>query len=249
MESIGGDLLPRVFVLNMETNGLGMARMLGRRGVRVVGVDHRPDLPGMHSRFVRPLLCKNIVEEPETALEAILEEGERLDERPVLFPASDPAVLFMSRNRNKLAKRFEFIAPPEKVVEAMVNKRLQYEEAVRLGMPMTETFYSRSMEELGEGMRRLRFPAFIKPLHSHLWYPVFANKGFVAKDAEELREKMAMVLAKGQEVMVQDIIWPPGKGFYNAGAYIGRNGYVSPGHHLAEGQAVSPPTSASRRWQ
>lgn len=220
--------MPSVFVLNMGTNGLGMARTLGRRGIRVVGVDHRSDLPGMRSRFVRPLLCKSLAEEPEIALQVILEEAERLGERPVLFPTSDPAVLFISRNRNKLAQRFEIIAPPEKVVEAMVNKRLQYEEAARLGIPMTETFYPRSMEELEEGMRRLRFPAFIKPLYSHLWYPVFGNKGFVVKDAEELREKMAVVLAKGQEVIVQDIIWPPGRGFYNAGAYIGRDGYVSP---------------------
>jgi predicted ATP-grasp superfamily ATP-dependent carboligase len=212
----------------MDTNGLGIARTLGRRGVPVVGVDHRPGLPGMHSRFVRPLPSQDILREPGKVLETILEEGERLDERPVLFPASDPAVLFISRNRNALAGRFELIAPPEKVLEAMVNKRLQYEEAVRLGIPMTETFYPRSMQEVEEGRRRLRFPAFIKPLHSHLWQPVFGIKGFVVRDAGELREKMDEVFAAGQEVMVQDIIWPPGKELYNAGAYIGRDGYVSP---------------------
>jgi len=93
---------------------------------------------------------------------------------------------------------------------------------------MTETFYPTTMDELDEGMRRLRFPAFIKPLYSHLWHPVFGNKGFIVKDAEELYEKMAKVFAAKQEVMVQDIIWPPGKELYNAGAYIGRGGYVSP---------------------
>lgn len=225
---MGKSSLPSAFVLNMETNGLGIARTLGRRGIPVIGVDHRSDLPGMHSRFVRPLLTKNLTKEPGMVLEALMEEGERLDERPALFPASDPTVLFLSRNRNKLAERFELIAPPERVVEAMINKRLQYEEAIRLGIPMTETFYPRSMEELEEGMRRLRFPAFIKPLYSHLWHPVFGNKGFVVKDAEELRERMTRVFATDQEVMVQDIIWPPGKELYNAGAYIGRNGYVSP---------------------
>jgi D-aspartate ligase len=212
----------------MGTNGLGIARTLGRRGIPVIGVDHRPDQPGMHSRFVTPMICSNIQKEPDKVLDALMERGEELDERPVLFPASDPAVLFISRNRNKLAKRFEFIAASEKVQEAMVNKRLQYNEAIRLGIPMTETFYPRSMEEVEEGMKRLRFPAFIKPLYSHLWFPIFGVKGFVVKDAEELREKMAMVFASGQEVMVQDIIWPPGKDLYNAGAYIGRDGYVSP---------------------
>jgi predicted ATP-grasp superfamily ATP-dependent carboligase len=225
---MGEKKLPSAFVLNMDTNGLGIARTLGRRGIPVVGVDHRPGLPGMHSRFVRPLLSPSIQNEPGAVLETLMEEGEKLDERPVLFPASDPAVLLISRNRNKLSSRFELIAASEKVQEAMINKRLQYEEAIRLGIPMTETFYPTTMKELEEGMRRLRFPAFIKPLYSHLWHPVFGAKGFVVKDAEDLREKMTRVFAAGQEVMVQDIIWPPGKELYNAGAYIGRNGYVSP---------------------
>lgn len=220
--------LPSAFVLHMGTNGLGIARMLGRRDIPVVGVDSHPDRPGMHSRYVRPLMCEDLLKEPEAVLRAIMEEAERLDERPVLLPASDPAVLFISRHRSKLADRFEFIAPPERVVEGMIDKRRQYEEAERLGIPMTETFYPHTMEEVEEGMGRLRFPAFIKPLYSHLWFPVFHVKGFVVKDADELREKMREVFAAQQEVMVQDIIWPPGKGFYNAGAYIGRDGYVSP---------------------
>jgi predicted ATP-grasp superfamily ATP-dependent carboligase len=212
----------------MGINGLGIARTLGRRGITVVGVDHRTDLPGMRSRFVAPMIGPDILKEPERLLDMLMEEGERLDERPVLFAASDPAVLFISRNRGRLAGSFELIAPPEKVVEAMINKRLQYEEAIRLGIPMTETFYPRSMREVEEGMDRLRFPAFIKPLYSHLWSPIFRVKGFVVKDAAELRERMRQVLATDQEVMVQDIIWPPGKDLFNVGAYMGRDGYVSP---------------------
>ncbi len=219
---------PPAFVINMGTNGLGIARTLGRRGIPVIGMDHRPDLPGMHSRFVRPCPCSNILEEPRRFMEELREEGEKYDERPVLFPASDPAVLFISRNRNILSEQFELIAASERVQEAMVNKRLQYEEAVRLGIPMTTTIYPRSMDELEEGIKELRFPAFIKPLYSHRWAPVFGTKGFVVHDANDLREKMTQVLDADLEVMVQDIIWPPGKGLYNAGAYIGRDGYVSP---------------------
>ncbi|NLI74434.1 MAG: hypothetical protein GX369_06665 [Euryarchaeota archaeon] len=212
----------------METNGLGIARILGRRKIPVVGVDHRSNQPGMRSRYVRALLCEDILKEPDAALETLMEESEKLDEKPVIFPASDPAVLFISRNRNKLANGFQLIAPPEKVVESMVNKRLQYEEAIRLGIPMTETFYPSSMDDVEEGVKRLRFPAFIKPLYSHLWYPVFGVKGFIVKDAVELKKQMAKVFEAGQEVMVQEIIWPPGKGFFNAGAYIGRDDYISP---------------------
>ncbi len=110
------------FILTMTANGLGIARTLGRRGIPVVGVDSKPELPGLHSRFVKPLICPDMVKDPEGVLDLLLKEGEKLNERGVLFPASDAAVLFMSRNRDKLRTRFDFIIPSEKVEEAMVKQ-------------------------------------------------------------------------------------------------------------------------------
>jgi predicted ATP-grasp superfamily ATP-dependent carboligase len=134
----------------------------------------------------------------------------------------------MSRHRSELASHFDFQLPPERVEDAMVNKRLQYEEALKLGIPVAKTFFPRSQEDLPKVIEGVRFPAFIKPLRSHLWFNRFGNKGFIVKTPEELRMRMETVFQTGLEVMVQTIIAPPGEDLYSVGAYFGRNGYVSP---------------------
>jgi predicted ATP-grasp superfamily ATP-dependent carboligase len=216
------------YVLGMESNGLGVARTLGRKGIPVVGVDHRRWAAGLSSKYVRPLLCRDMAKEPQDVLRSLLSDIEAKGGRGVLFPASDAAVLFISRHRSELASRFDFLLPSERVEEAMVNKQLQYEEALRLGIPMPETFFPQGEEDLRDVMSGVHFPAFIKPLYSHLWFKHFGNKGFIVKSPDELRSKMALVRRTGLEVMVQSIICPPGEGLYSVGSYFGREGYVSP---------------------
>ncbi len=110
----------------------------------------------------------------------------------------------------------------------MVNKRLQYEEAKRIGIPLTEIYYPKTPADLDEVISGVHFPAFIKPFYSHIWYKTFGNKGFIVNTPDELREQMAKVFATDLEVTVQSIIMPPGKNLYVMAAYFGKNGYISP---------------------
>ncbi len=219
--------LPTAYVINMGANGLAVARTLGRVGVPVVGIDSRPDAPGFASKHVTKLL----VTDDGTGngmLDALLEAAEGQEQQGVIFPASDAAVSFLSKHEPRLAERFRFFTPPERVREAMVNKRLQYEEAVRLDVPVPDTCFPTGPEDLPRVEGALRYPAFIKPLYSHKWCTTFPNKGFIVAGPADLRERMATVFASGHEVMVQSIIWPPGKDLYSVGAFFDRDGSVSP---------------------
>jgi hypothetical protein len=131
--------------------------------------------------------------QPEKCLEALLREGRGLTDKGVLFPCSDAFVLFVSRYRHELQEHFEFCIPSEKVLEGMVNKRKQYDEAMRIGTPIAKTFYPADMGEVREIRDRLDYPAFIKPYYSHLWYPVFGNKGFKVNGPRELEERYAQI--------------------------------------------------------
>lgn len=216
------------YVLSMESNGLGVARTLGREGISVVGIDHRSWAPGLTSRYVRPLLCGDMSKEPKEVLRLLLEDVRHNGGRGVLFPASDAAVMFMSRHRSELASGFDFLLPSENVEGALTNKRLQHEEALRLGIPVAETFFPGSEDDMARVIKGVHFPAFIKPLYSHLWFKRFGNKGIIVKNPEELRARMAEVFETSLEVMVQSIILPPGEDLFSVGAYFGRNGYISP---------------------
>jgi len=184
----------------------------------------------MSSRYVRPLLVEDPVTQPKAVLDALLTEGQKLDEKGVIFVTSDAFLLFASRHRKALSEAFDFTIPSERIVEGMVNKRLQYEEASRLGIPIPETHYPTCMREVREIAGEIRYPVFIKPCYSHLWNLRFGNKGFIARNRQDLLDRFELIFTTDLEAIVQQIIMPPGENFAMCAAYFGRNGYVSPAY-------------------
>lgn len=213
----------RAYVLGVSTpNGLGAIRSLGREGVEVVAVDHQPDAPGLRSRYARPMTVPDPVERPEAALEALLSSNR--GEGDVLFPTSDAFVLFLSRFREQLAERYRFCIPSRRILDGMINKRAQYEEAMRVGAPLPPTFFPSDMTEVREAAKDLIYPAFIKPYYSHLWYPVFGNKGFKVNGPQELKDRYEKVFRAGLGALVQTVIDGPNTNHVKVCAYYGMDG-------------------------
>lgn len=220
-----GENRARAFVLNVNTpNGLGVIRSLGREGVPIVAVDNNRNAPGLHSRYARSLLLPDPAKGPEQCLDGLLKEGRKQSVKGVIFPCSDAFVLFVSRYRRELGEHFEFCIPSEEVLEGMVNKRKQYDEAERIGTPIAKTFYPRDMKEVREIRDKLDYPAFIKPYYSHLWYPVFGNKGFKVDSPRELEERYSNIFPTGLEALVQSIIQGPNTNHIKVCAYYGHDG-------------------------
>ena len=224
----GMDLSRAAFVLHMGANGLGVTRSLGWSGIKVVGVDFHPEAPGLRSRFVNPLITTDPVREPGATVELLLQEAGKFPEKPVIMACSDDYVLLVSRHRRRLAEGFEFMVPPESVIESTMNKSHQYQMAVEAGVPIPFTIYPQSLDEISEVKDSLRYPCFIKPFYSHLWNRRFGNKGFIIKSYQELREKFQLVLGTDLRAMVQTIVGAPGKDLYQVSAYLGQRDYISP---------------------
>lgn len=222
------DLSRAAFVLHMGANGLGVARSLGWSSIKVVGVDFHPEAPGLRSNLVHPVVTKDPVKDPEATVEQLLEEARKFRDKPVIMACSDDYILLISRNRKRLAESFEFMVPPESVIEGTMDKSHQYQMAAKAGVPIPFTVYPQSMDEIAEVKDSLRYPCFIKPFYSHLWYRQFGNKGFIVKDYEELKERFQVVLRTDLKAMVQNIVGFPGKDLYQVSAYLGKNGYISP---------------------
>lgn len=214
-------------VLNMGANGLGVARSLAPEGIPVLGMDFEPRAPGFRSRYVKGMLCPDPLRSPGDLVDRLSKVGAELPEKGVLIPCTDAFVQFMSRHRRELRELFHFVLPEDPVIEGLVYKRYQYEWAARLGIPMTQTLFPKDMAEVREMGDLVRYPAFIKGQSSHLWSRVFANKGFIVNNAQELEARYAQVFEAGLEGLVQRIIMPPGENFMAMGAYVGNNGYAT----------------------
>jgi D-aspartate ligase len=67
-------------------------------------------------------------------VEALIECQAQQRHKGILFPTSDAFILFLSRNRDKLAEHFDFQLPSESIMELIMNKKSQYMKAEELGM-------------------------------------------------------------------------------------------------------------------
>ena len=209
----------RAFVLGMGVNGLGVARGLGEVGIRVTGVEPAGWAPEFYSRYCERLVCPSPEAEPERVLEVLLAEGAKLERPAVMLPTGDAFLRFMSRHRDELRRCFLFALPAPSVSEALVDKWLQHEMAVRAGIPCPWTFHADSVPEIARIKDQIEYPVFLKPCVSHLWTPVFRTKGFRVNDPGDLERRLNEIGPSGLDVIIQAIVPGPNLNHYCVCAY------------------------------
>lgn len=194
-------------------------------GIPTLGLDADPRLPGFASNQCVSKVCPDPIHQPDELLEFLLAIGNRLEHPAVLLPASDAYFLFLSHFRRQLSEMFLFSLPPDAAIDATVNKRPQYDLAQQLDIPIAQTHYPRSMDDVARIKDDLEYPVFIKPEVGHLWRAVLGNtKGYEVASPQELTARFEVVLQAGLDAMVQSIILGPNTNIFHVNAYIGTQG-------------------------
>jgi len=207
---LNGDLSHRRAALILgddPVNALGVARNLGRVGVRVSRLG-ATDSGIFHSRYIKSTVvvpdidhCSD-VEYVNALKSAVLD----VDCKLVLFPLSDLHVLKVARNASTLADRFLPITSSLSTCETLVNKRQFYKSLAGIGIPHPATCFPGSPEEFETSAERIGYPVFLKPEISPLFSQKFHCKGFVARDREELLRHLKTIEGSGLAVVMQEII-------------------------------------------
>jgi D-aspartate ligase len=195
-------------VIGGDHQGLGIARSLGRRGIRVTVADDEISI-GTVSRYVQRRL-------PWPADEAVQVEWlESLaDERDLrgatVFPTRDETVALLAQHHDRLSERFVLVTPPWAVARWAYDKRLTYELAGRIGVDHPGTHYPTARPEVER--LELAYPAIIKPAIKDHFYSQTLTKAWEVTDRDSLLERYdeAVRLVPGDEVMIQEVI--PGGG-------------------------------------
>jgi D-aspartate ligase len=217
------NLKKTAFVLGLDPNGLGAVRSLGRNGIPVIGLDYKAGGPGFYSKYAETVLCPNPYLNSEEMCKLLMNLGNRLGQKGVLFPTSDEFVLFISRYRNKLKEQFLFALPPEDVIEALLNKRWQYLKAEETGTPYPQTFYPETVNDIDKVKDKIQYPAIVKPCYTHLWKEkAFGAKGFRINNKHELEEKLTWIFSHNVEVIIQSMIPGPATNFYEVCSYLNK---------------------------
>ena len=202
---LAGSALPPAVVCEVGwVNGLGAIRSLGRAGVPVVALDHRPWALGFRSRYALPVVAPDPLPD-ENGFISFLQELAEVVERPMpIFPTHDEHLNSLARRRDELGDSFLCPFPGWEVLEPLQSKRHQIATAERLGMGTPQTAHPRSAEEARSAAAEIGYPVFVKPSENIVFKRIHKRQAFVCNDADELEH--AYSTTADYEPMVQEFI-------------------------------------------
>ena len=205
-------------------NGLTAIRSLGRMGVPVLAVDHRPSALGFRSRHALPLLSPDPGTDVASYIDFLSELGDAIGRPTPLIPTHDPPVNAIGAHSGALGDRFLFPFPVGDALARVQSKREQLERAAVAGVDIPETFHPHSLEEALAAADRVGYPLLVKPSSPDGFRRRFHRQAFRCERPAELERAFAD--AEPFEPMLQELIPGGDDELYTVGSYVASDGSV-----------------------
>ena len=200
-------------------NGLAAVRSLGRAGVPVLAVDHRPSALGFRSRYARPVLSPD--PQDEDVFVSFL-AGLELEAPAPVFATHDEPLNAIARGAEQLGGRFLYPFPPWELLARIQTKRGQLEAAQTAGIPVPRTSYPASAAEARVTADELGYPVLVKPSSTEGFKRRYGRQAFRCDTGADVER--AFLDTEPYEPMVQELI-PGGDGeLYTLGSYLAGDG-------------------------
>ncbi len=175
-----------VVVLGFHCGGLGVARSLGRLGVRVHGVDRDPRAPGFASRYCRSAHVWDYEVAPVAETLEFLDELGRKVGPAVLIPTTDGAAEFIAENAVELLPRFTFARVSPELVRTLIDKREVFRLAQQAGVPTPPIMFPESSDDVARFLSSATFPIVLKAINPGRLERRTGHRLLVAHTPEEL---------------------------------------------------------------
>ena len=196
---------PLAVVMGGSVNGLSFVRSLGRRKIPTLLLDSDP-LIGMFTRFGRALILLEPENNDDLWMNLLLGIGRKLPKPGVIFVTSDVHALFLARHENDLAPYYRFLTPDIYIQNKIVNKRDQYTIAQNAGIPIPETHFPESADDIDRIKNDIPYPCILKSYKSHLGKKKISKKVLVVESPDDLSRSFNEYASADVGFMVQEII-------------------------------------------
>jgi predicted ATP-grasp superfamily ATP-dependent carboligase len=187
-------------------NGLGVIRNLGRNGITVYCVADEKD-PVIYSRYCKKYYVVPHVQESKDVLRRFLLQIEKnLNNSAVLFSTNDMYSLHLSEIKDELEGSYYLPLASSNIIRTLVIKEKFYRSLCKYSVPHPKTFFPKSLEDVKRIVKEIKYPIFVKPSISQIFWQTFHKKGFVANSEEELIKYYLLALNRKMNVMLQEVI-------------------------------------------
>ena len=183
-------------------NGLAAIRSLGRAGIRVLAIDHRPSALGFRSKYAEQLVSPDPFEDEHRFVNFMRALGE-----VVVFPTHDDSLNTIARHADGLQVLAPF--PAWEVLERVQSKRAQLEQAAAAGIDIPV-------------LDPKTFPVIVKPERSVEFKKRYRRQAFRCETPAELEEALAKTEEFGP--IVQELIPGGDDTLYSVGSYLDADG-------------------------
>jgi len=205
-------------------NGLTAIRSLGRLGIPVFAVDHRPSALGFRSRYAMQVASPDPGTDTAAYAGLLRDLGDAIGRPTPILPTHDPPVNAIARHRDELGDRFLYPFPDRDTLTLVQSKREQLERAAAVEVDIPDTAHPRSPEEAIAAAARIGYPVLVKPSNPDGFRRCFRRQAFRCETPEELERAYAD--AEPFEPMVQELIPGGDEELYTVGSYVAADGAV-----------------------
>ena len=150
----------KAVIISLYAPGIGIARSLGRAGIRVIALESNMNIPGVHCRYCTVEYCADI-EDKKILVATLIRLAEKEKYKPVLYLTNDVQLKIVSEARDILSEFYFFVLPDSKTIDILLEKSLFNEFAEKECLPIPQTIILRDNEKLNSGS--IAFPCVIKP--------------------------------------------------------------------------------------
>ena len=205
--------MKNVIIIGGHIQALGITRILGKLDFNITILDSTIFNLARHSKF-----CEKFIKfKKDNLLNKLVELGKTKEyQNSFVFPTNDLHVGILSKNKELLSKYFTIATDDWSSVEKFYNKRLTYQIATDLNIPIANTWAPNSLSELLN--LEIEYPVIIKPAVMHSFYSKLKKKVFVCNNKAELITNYNLTLSviPSNEVIIQSIIKGGSEHLYSA---------------------------------
>ncbi len=209
--------IKEVFILGNHIQALGLARMAHSIGLRVTIYN---GYGASVARFSRACKAFHLFENKEHLLQILLDRNGPKD--TLLVATNDDLIGFMADHFQALEQRYYMSIPRPDVVQLCFNKRDTYKAAQQNGIPIPETHFPDSMEDIEKLGPKLNYPVILKPAVMYRFFHATGKKVYFCEDEEALQENYRQIvkIIAPEEVILQQFLSGGAKTLYSFGSFF-----------------------------
>lgn len=210
-------MINRIIILGNHIQGLGVSRICHQLGLEV-------------HLFNEEALCVTRFSNSCAKFSRFDGEAELLKKlmklnvpkhSALLMPTNDRFVGFLADHYEELSKWYRLSVPKPEITDLCYNKIKTYTSAKELGIPIPESHFPKSEEELLALEGSIAYPVIIKPAVMHKFYSKLGKKVYVCRNQKELLEnyRLATQVIIPEEIIVQEFLTGGATKLYSFGSF------------------------------